>query len=112
MINDKIDEVIKEPTDSLKNRYQNNSEPIKGSEFVFDYFYLLYYKCHEMKANRGRSHINPPDWIKNKKATMNPINKKDNKCIPNAVTVDLNHEEIKKGPERITKVTTFINKYN
>ena len=39
-------EVIQEPFDSLKNRYQNNSESMKGSEFVFDYVQLLYYKCH------------------------------------------------------------------
>ena len=39
-------EVIQELFDSLKNRYQNNSESMKGSEFVFDYVQLLYYKCH------------------------------------------------------------------
>ena len=42
MINDEADEVIKELSDSLKNRYQNNFESIKGSEFVFDYVQLLY----------------------------------------------------------------------
>ena len=29
-----------------------------------------------------------------------------------AVTVALNHEEIKKDPQRITKIKPFINKYN
>ena len=43
MITDESDEDIKELFDSLKNRYQNNLESIKGSEFVFNYFYLLYY---------------------------------------------------------------------
>ena len=33
--------------------------------------------------------------MKNKKATINPINKKDNKCFKYAVTVALNYEEIK-----------------
>ena len=42
MINDEADEVIKQLSDSLKNRYQNNFESIKGSEFVFDYVQLLY----------------------------------------------------------------------
>ena len=46
MTNDEADEVIKEIFDLLKNRYQNNLESTKGSEFVFDYFHLLYYKCH------------------------------------------------------------------
>ena len=37
IINDKADEVIKELFDSLKNRYQNNLESMKGSEFGIDY---------------------------------------------------------------------------
>ena len=37
MINDEADEVIKKLFDSLKNRYQNKLESIKGSEFVFDH---------------------------------------------------------------------------
>ena len=81
MFNDESDEVIKEIFDSPKNRYQNNLESMKGSEFVFDYFHLLYCKCHKINANRGRSNIDSSDWIKNKKATINPINKKDNKCF-------------------------------
>ena len=40
------------------------------------------------------------------------INKKDNKCFQYAVTVVLNHEEIKKDWQRITKIKPFINKYN
>ena len=42
MINDEANEVIKELFDSLKNRYQNNLESMKGSEFVFDYVNLFY----------------------------------------------------------------------
>ena len=74
MINDEADEVIKELFDSLKNRYQNNLESMKGSEFVFDYVHLLYYKCHKINLNRGGSYIDSPDWRKN--ATINPIKKK------------------------------------
>ena len=31
---------MKEPFDSLKNRYQNNLESMKGSKFVFNYVQL------------------------------------------------------------------------
>ena len=48
MTNDKADEVIKEPFDSLKNRYQNNLEFMKVSWFVFDYVHLLYYESHKI----------------------------------------------------------------
>ena len=61
---------------------------MKGSEFVFDYVHLLYYKFHEINPNRGGSYIDSPDWIKNKKATINSINKKDKKCVQYAVTVN------------------------
>ena len=53
MINNEADEAIKELFDSLKNRYQNNLESMKGTEFVFDYVQLLYYKCHEINLNCG-----------------------------------------------------------
>ena len=48
MINYEADEVIKERFDSFKNRYQNNLESIKGTEFVFDYADSLCYKYHKI----------------------------------------------------------------
>ena len=41
MINGKADEVMKELFDSLKNRYQNNSELIKGNSLSLIMF--IYY---------------------------------------------------------------------
>ena len=79
MINDKADEIIKKLLKSLLNRHQNNLEKLmKGSEFVFDYLYALYYKCHKINLNRSGSYIGSTDWIKKKKTTINPINKKYN----------------------------------
>ena len=66
MINDEADEVIKELSHSLKNRYQNNFESMKGIEFVFDYVHLLCYKCLKINLNRDGSHIDSSDWIKKK----------------------------------------------
>ena len=108
MISDEADEVIKELFDSLKNRYQNNLESMKGSEFVFDYVHLMYYKTN---SNRVGSYVDSLNWIKSKKVTINPISKKDNKCFQYVVTVALNYEEIGKHAERITKIKPFINKY-
>ena len=70
------DEVIIKLFDSLKNRYRNNLESVRGSKSVFDYVQLLYYKCHKINFNHYRSYISSPDWISNKKGTINPINKK------------------------------------
>ena len=44
MINDEAYEVIRELFYSLKSRYKDNVESMKGSEFVFDYIHLLHYK--------------------------------------------------------------------
>ena len=60
---------------------------MKGSKFVFDYVQLLYYKRYKINPNRGESYIDSPDWVKIKKETINPINKKDNKCFQYAVTI-------------------------
>ena len=46
MIKDGGGEVMKELSDSLRNRYQNNFESVKASEFVFDYVQVLDHKCH------------------------------------------------------------------
>ena len=64
----------------LKFRYQNKLESMKGSEFVFDYVQLLFYKCHKINRICSGSYIDSPDWIK-EKVTINPINKKDNTCV-------------------------------
>ena len=83
---------------------------MRGSEFVFDYIHLLYYKCHKISFNRGGSYIDSLDWIKNKKS--NNKSYQDKKCLQYAVTVTLHYEEIKKEPQRITKIKPLINKYN
>ena len=51
-INDEGDEVKKALFDSLKNRYQNNLESIKGCEFFFNYVQLLYYPWLDKKKEQ------------------------------------------------------------
>ena len=75
-----------------------------GSEFVFDYAQLLYYKFHKISPYRGGLYTDSPEWMKSKKVTINSINKNDSKYFQQAVTVALNHEEIKKDLQRIAKI--------
>ena len=66
-----------------------------------------------MNFKHGGSYIDSSDWIKReKKKTINPIYKKNDKCFPYAVTVALINVEIKKDHQRITKIKTFIDKYS
>ena len=66
---------------------------MKGSSFDLDHVNLLYCKCHEINPNHGGSYIDSPDWIQNKKATINPINKSDDKCCQDTATLALNEIE-------------------
>ena len=54
---------------------------MKGSEFVFNFVQLLYYKCHEINLNCDGSYIDSRDWIKIKKATINSINEANNNNV-------------------------------
>ena len=66
MIGNKTDEIIEKLFDSLLQNYcKNLEEPIY---------------CHLQKIGlkRGGSYIDSPEWLKNKKATINPKNNDDN----------------------------------
>ena len=53
---------------------------MKVSEFVYDSVDALYYNLSKVSLSRDGSYIDPPKWIKSKKATINPKNK-DEKCF-------------------------------
>ena len=67
---------------------------------------------NKVSLSGGGSYIDPPKWLKNKKATINPQNKKDDRCFQYAVTVALNYEQIGDYPEKIPKIKPFIGKYD
>ena len=87
VIINETDKIIAKLFDSIKNRYQNNLESMSRSEFAFNYFHLLYYKCHKTNANRGGSYKGRLNWIKKERATINFINKKDSIRCQYFVTV-------------------------
>ena len=94
MMNDEANKVIKELFDSLKNIYQANLESMKSSEFVFDYGW----------------YIDSPDWIKNRKAAINPINKNivNYKFEKNNWTIALNGFYAKKEK----RYPAYVSKHN
>ena len=105
-------EIIEELLKSLLKRYQEGAESMKGSEFSFGSFNLLHYHLQKTSLKKlGSSYIDSPKWLKNKKATTNPKNS-DNNCFQYALTVSLNYQNIKKDPQRISKIKPFINQYN
>ena len=112
MMGSETDEIIEELFESFFQRYQEGlEESMRGSEFVYDSVDALYYNLNKVSLSRGRSYIDSPKWLKNKKATMNPKNN-DDKCFQYALTVALNYEKIKKEPQRISKIKPFTDQYN
>ena len=68
---------------TLLQRFQHAQETSndKGSEFIPESVELLYYHFQKIDIRRAESHIMSPNWIVNKKATINSKNEKDNKCF-------------------------------
>ena len=106
------DVVIKLLFESFLKIYDLNlQEKMKGSDFAFDGVNFFYYDFNKTSINRDGSYIDSPQWLKNKKSTINPKNN-DDKCIQYAVTLALNLNSIDNHPERISKIKPFIDQYN
>ena len=111
-MDNETNEIIEKLFKNLLQRYEERlEESMKGSEFIFDNVDLLYYNLNKISLNMGRSYIDYPEWLKSKKATINPKNNND-KCFQYFLTVALNHQSIEKSPQRISKIKPFIDQYN
>ena len=113
MIDSETNEIIKDLFESFLQKYQERlEESMRGSEFIYDSVDVLNYDLNKTSLSRGGSYIDSPKWLKNKKAAITPQNKKDGRCFQYAVTVALNHEQIKDHPERISRIKPFIDQYD
>ena len=109
-------ETIEELFHSILQRHQEGLEQSKkNSEFVF----LLqvprdksqpWSSCID-SSQPWLSCIDSSQWLKNKKATFNPKNNKDNNCFQYAITATLNHESIRK-PERLSRIEPYVRQYD
>ena len=99
-------------TDTLFNtilqRFQQAQETSndKGSEFILESVeLLLHYYFQKINIRRAESYIISPDWIVNKKATINPKNERDNKCFQWSKISGLNYNKTKeKDLKKILKL--------
>ena len=73
IMGNETNDIIHKLFKSFLQRYQEKLEKsMKGSDFVFNSVDLLYYHLHKISLKRDESYINPPKWLKNKVATINP----------------------------------------
>ena len=75
------DDIIKGLLNSFLNNYQKGETILRNrSGFEFESVDLLSYHVHKTSLKRGKSYIKSPEWVINKRATINPKNK-DNKSF-------------------------------
>ena len=78
-------EIITNLIKSFLSNYQEEKKFLRSrSNFVFDSVDLLAVHIHKTNLKRGKSYIKSPEWILNKRATINPKNK-DNKCFQSSI---------------------------
>ena len=88
-------EIINKLFESFLNNYQKEEKILRnGSNFIIQSVKILYYHIHKINLKRGKSYIKSPEWILNKRATINLKKNKDNKCFQYAITTALNHQKI------------------
>ena len=98
--------IINELFNTFRKRYQKGLETkMRGSSFIFERIDLLEYHLHKISLNRGSSYIESPEWIENKRVTINKKNTKDNNYIQYAIIAELNYQNIDHHPERISKTS-------
>ena len=84
-------DIINELFNTFRKRYQEGLETkMRGNSFTFERIDLLKYHLHKISLNRGSSYIQSPEWIINKRVTINPKNTKDDNCFQYAITAALN----------------------
>ena len=91
------DYVVRELFRCILHNYQEELKIIKGSEFIFESVELMDYKLHRVRLRRGGSYVKSPEWLANKKATINPKNKNDDESLWWSTISALNYNEIMKS---------------
>ena len=74
---------------------QTEDPKFPESGLTLDKIMHLYINVHRLVLTRGSSYIELPEWLKSKKAVINPQNKDDEECFKWAVIGALHREEIK-----------------
>ena len=77
-LGNETDDIVKRLINSFLNNYQKEEVILRNrSNFAFESVDLLSYDIHKTSLKRGNSYIKSPEWIANKKATINPKNEDD-----------------------------------
>ena len=111
---DNTDDITTKLLELFLENYEKEENILRsGSNYVFDCVDSALVFFHTVKLKRGSSYIRCPKWVSDKKATINPQNRKDNCCfVAYSVIATLHHQDISHNPERIAKLKPYIDSYN
>ena len=111
---DITDDILQQLITSLYKSYQEDITTRRtDSSLVYESVKGLGIHFHTIDLNRGVSYTPSPGWLKNKGATINPKNTKDNYCFMYALTIAINHKELGPNADRISaNLISHIPKYN
>ena len=85
----------------------------ESSSFVYESVEECNIHFHKIDLRRGSSFIDTPEWLKNKKATINPQNTNNAYCFMYAIAIALFHEALGNNPGRISKkLIEYVNAFN
>ena len=105
-------DIIRELIWSFLHNYEEELKIISGGEFNFASVELMDYKIHRVRWRRGGSYTKSPEWLANKKATINPKNRNDDECLRWSTISILKYNKItKKEFENIFKKIKHEDKY-
>ena len=110
---DNTDDILIKLLESFLENYEREENILRnGSDYVFDGVDSTLVYFHTIELRRGSSYIPSPKQVSDKKATINPQNRKDNCCFAYSIIAVFHHQDISHNPERITKPKPYLNKYN
>ena len=104
-----INDLIQRMFAHVKTQVEDPRMPESG--FSLDKIMHLHINFHRLALTRGSSYVVFPEWLKSKKAVINPKNK-DEECFKWAVIAALHHKEIKHYPDGISLLRPYENQYN
>ena len=102
-----LNEIVDEMLAHMQMQIENPA--LTNSRFVFDEVLFLDISFYQLNLPPGSSYIPLPSWLVNKMEVINPKNENDEECFKWAITVGLNHNEIKSHPECVSNIVGYAN---
>ena len=104
MLSSNTNEILEQLLTSLLEKFNDNLQLSReSSNFVYKRVEEWNIHFNNTDLRMGASFIDTPEWLKHKKATINPQNKNDVYCFMYAVTLALFNKEFGKNPGRISQ---------